>query len=135
MGYLSVEKVKNGSPLRLTNNGLNPKGERVNNGPGEIVKPQLLLCHFHESVQKVLVDFLLDVYPAGCETDLSLVDEGRPDHGRETLGKVRVFENYASILPSQLRNNEQREKISYSMYSDSLTFSSGTNQPTDERLL
>ena len=33
MGYLSVEKVENGSPLRLTNNGLNPKGERVNNGP------------------------------------------------------------------------------------------------------
>ena len=73
----------------------------------ELIKPQLLLCHFHESVQKVLVDFLLDVYPAGCETDLSLVGEGRPDHGRETLVEVRVFENYASILPSQLRNNEK----------------------------
>ena len=75
------------------------------------VGPQLLLCHFHESVQKVLVDLLLDVYPAGCETDLSLVDKGRPDHGRETLVKVRIF---ASILPSQLRNNEQREN-QYSM--------------------
>ena len=80
------------------------------------IKPQLIFCHFHESVQKVLVDFLLDIilYPAGCETDLFLVDEGRPDHGRETLVEVRVFENYASILPSQLRKNEQSTACKYS---------------------
>ena len=36
---------------------------------------QNVLCHFDESVQKVLEDSLLYVYPAGGEADLSLVDE------------------------------------------------------------
>ena len=72
-----------------------------------------LLCHADESVEKVLEDILLNVDPAGGEADLSLVDEGRPDHGWHTLVQVCVFEHYPCILSSQLYRwdgKEEREK-------------------------
>ena len=63
-----------------------------------------------ESLKKVLEDSLLDVDPAGGEADLSLVDEGRSDHGRHTLVQVRVRKHNPCILAAQLWGGGETER-------------------------
>ena len=57
---------------------------------------------FHVTLHKLLVDALLDIYPAGGQADLALVGEAGTHHNGKTFLEVHIIEHETCILAYKL---------------------------------